>query len=217
VDGIVFSEMPHGVIEGLKGSLLYGKPFVNVGAHIIDNCDIVHIDLSESARDAVLHLHDVGCRRIGYLVPDWLTWFRDHKDERLWGYEAGVRQVGQEPEFVFTPGTSRPLVDSAFKAHIEKHGAPDGLFCYNDEMAIGALRALQDLGLSVPGDVALVGCDGIEDTAYHNPPISTIVMPMAEMFAQAWDFLERRLGQPALPLQKLIVKPHLEVRGSSKR
>jgi len=216
-DGIMLSEMPHGMMRGLEGSLLLGRPFVNVGAYVVENADVVQVDFTERAAEAVVHLHSMGCRRIAYLVPDWLPWFREHSDARLRGYEAGMKEVGQTPELILPSGASRSSVGGSIQAHIEQHGVPDGLFCYNDEMAVGALRKLQDLGLRVPEDVALVGCDGIEETAYHNPPISTIVTPMAEMCARAWEYLAQRISTPDRPLQRLVVQPHLEVRASSRR
>ncbi len=84
-------------------------------------------------------------------------------------------------------------------------------------MAIGAYRALCELGLRVPTDVALVGCDGIEDTEYLERPISTIEQPISEMCALAWDFLQRRIQEPNHPPQRVVLQPKLVIRASSQR
>ena len=65
---------------------------------------------------------------------------------------------------------------------------PDALFCTNDDGAIGCYRGLRDLGLRVPEDVALVGCDGIEDTEYLETPLTTIVQPVEELSRLGWEF-----------------------------
>jgi len=217
VDGFILSELPHGPLPGLEGSLLWGKPFVNIGVYVVDTADFVHVNLLNCGIEAIRHLHTVGCRRIAYLVPDWLDWFRERCDSRLVAYETGIEEIGQPAEFIRTPHAGRSVAGPALKAHIEQHGCPDGLFCYNDEMAVGALRALRELGLRIPEDVALIGCDGITEMEYHNPPVTTIVTPMREVYAYGWKFLQQRIANPELPLQQIDLQPHLEIRASSQR
>lgn len=217
VDGILAVELPRAVIPGMEGLLLGGKPFVSMGVYVTPGADSVRVDFTEQVIEAVRHLHTVGCRRIAYLVPNWFDWFRSCRDARLYGYEAVVAEVGQEPEYILTPDEKRPSVDAVLKEHIARRGHPDGLFCFNDDMAIGAYRALRDLGLRIPGDVTLIGCDGIEDTAYLDPPITTIAQPLEEMCATAWGFLERRMREPNLPLQEITLQATLKIRGSSQR
>jgi DNA-binding LacI/PurR family transcriptional regulator len=65
--------------------------------------------------------------------------------------------------------------------------------------------------------VALAGCDGIEDTEYLECPLTTLVQPVAQMCAAAWDFLKKRLNQPDLKRQRLILKPTLAIRRFSTR
>ncbi len=98
----------------------------------------------------------------------------------------------------------------------------DALVCFNDEMAVGALRALRSRGRSVPGDVALVGCDGIEETAYHDPPLTTLHFPYEEAARAGWQLLRERIeaqketdGGPDTPAPERLLAPELVVRGSS--
>jgi LacI family transcriptional regulator len=69
----------------------------------------------------------------------------------------------------------------------------------------------------VPADIALVGCDGIEDTEYLECPLTTLVQPVAEMCSAAWKFLQNRLAEPEIPLQQAILAPKLAIRESSLR
>jgi DNA-binding LacI/PurR family transcriptional regulator len=91
----------------------------------------------------------------------------------------------------------------------------DALFCHNDDVAFGAYRALCDLGVGVGGEIALVGCDGIEEADYLACPLTTIAQPITEMCALAWEFLHRRMQDPGCPLQQRILRPELLVRAST--
>jgi len=217
VDGVLTIDLPRGRIPGLEGSLLWGKPFINIGAYVIPEADYVRMDFAAQAYAAVQHLIHVGCKRVAYLVPDWFEWFRQINDERLRGYENAMKDAGREPEFILTPQESRSDVTAMLKSYILKNGYPDGLFCFNDDMAIAAFRVLRDLGLNVPKDVAIVGCDGIEDTEYTDPRITTIVQPIEELSVVAWRLLENRIKNPDIPLQQVTVEARLRIRDSSAR
>jgi len=116
-----------------------------------------------------------------------------------------------------TDSKQRAEVRRTIGSYIERFGCPNGIFCYNDDMALGAYRGLCDLGLRVPEQVALVGCDGIEDTQYLETPLSTIVQPVEEMCALAWQFLQKRMQEPDYICQQGIITAKLEIRASSDR
>jgi LacI family transcriptional regulator len=216
VDGILAVDPPRGVIPGLEGSRLWRKALVSLGGYVLDDADFVRVDFTDAVIEAVRQLHRAGCARIAYLVPDWFEWFRGCDDARLRGYETVMREIGRAPEFVIAPNESRPSALATLKVYVERHGCPDGLFCFNDDMAIGAYRALRDLGRRIPDDVALVGCDGIEDMAYHDPPLATIVPPLGDMCARAWEYLERRIREPDAPLQQADFRPRFALRPSAR-
>jgi len=216
VDGILAVDPPRGIIPGLEGSRLWKKALVSLGGYILAEADFVRVDFTDAVIEAVRHLNRAGCKRIAYLVPDWFEWFRQCGDARLQGYGAVMREIGQAPEQIVTPNESRPAARATLTVYVEQHGCPDGLFCFNDDMAIGAYRALRDLGRRIPDDVALVGCDGIEDMAYHDPPLATIVKPLEEMCARAWEFLERRIREPGAALQQADFRPHFVIRPSAR-
>jgi len=217
IDGILAVDLPRGTIPGLENGLLWGKAFANMGAYVMTVSDYVHMDFTLQVIEAVRHLYTVGCRRIAYLVPNWFEWYVECNDARYNAYNTVMAEIGQEPEYIITDDESRENVAGPLKAHIERYGAPDGLFCFNDTMAIAAFRALRDIGRRIPEDVALVGCDGIEETEYTDPRLTTIVQPLQEMCATAWMFLEQRIREPSLPIRQVTLQPRLEVRASSMR
>jgi LacI family transcriptional regulator len=91
---------------------------------------------------------------------------------------------------------------------------PRALVCANDQTAIGAMAALQDAGLSVPGDVAVTGFDGIQLGRHMRPSLTTVVQPMAALGDTAVTMLEDRIGGAALPQRTVELPVRLKLGGS---
>jgi len=130
-----------------------------------------------------------------------------------------MRKAGLKPEFIYYPLSEqqRPITRKLIRDYILSHGRPEAIFCHSDDAALGIYRGLCDLKIKVPEEIALIGCDGIEDTEYLERPLTTLVQPVAEMCAAAWDFLQLRLADPLIPLQHIILKSELAIRESSQR
>ena len=111
----------------------------------------------------------------------------------------------------------RPVARQLIQDYVRDHGRPEAIFCHSDDVARGIYRGLCDAGISVPGDIALVGCDGIEDTEYLECPLTTLVQPVAEMCATAWGFLQMRLEDWTGPAQHAVLRARLAIRESSGR
>jgi LacI family transcriptional regulator len=93
------------------------------------------------------------------------------------------------------------------------------VFAFNDISAIGAIRALEEMGLRVPADVSVLGFDDIYAAAFHNPALTTIRQPLFEMGRLAAQTLLARLteGNDAKVPEVLSVEPTLVVRSSTAR
>lgn len=178
--------------------------------------DSVGVDLGIGARQVMAHLHEQGYHRIAFLAPEGNIL---PGNERFDAYFAAQRKTNSEPILISFPWQeeTREEAETALREYLKSHTVPDAIFCHSDDMALGAYRALCDLKLRVPHDVALVGCDGIADTRYLETPLSTIITPIEEMCAQAWQLLQRRIAEPEAPLQHIVLPSHLEVRASSQR
>lgn len=218
VDGILAFEFPEQVNAFLDMTLSHHPPLVNMGAYYSKRADFVGVDYYVGAVEAVQHLVALGARRIAYLVA---TWGNHPGDARYDAYAHVMQQAGRPTELIpvehSTLKSARPAARQALRDYIQAHGCPDALFCFSDDIALGAYRALCDLRIRVPEEIALVGCDGIEDTEYLECPLSTIVPPQEQVSALAWEYLERRIENPTLPLQQTILPSHLVIRESSKR
>jgi LacI family transcriptional regulator len=162
------------------------------------------------------HLLSAGFRRIAHAT--FIQKSRPRPGRRL-AYEKAMRAAGLQPEFIYYPLSQdqRSLVRRLIQEYIRQHGIPEAIFCHSDDAALGIYRGLCDLGVRVPAEMALVGCDGIQDTEYLECPLTTILQPVTAMCATAWRFLQRRLAEPEGKRQEAMLKPRLAIRESSRR
>ncbi|BCM90079.1 HTH-type transcriptional repressor CytR [Abditibacteriota bacterium] len=174
-------------------------PIVSMGTFFLPHTDFAGLSLFQASSEAVEWLLEAKRQRIGFLVPSAADFMGDERHE---AYESIMRKAGRTPIFIHTEQNSRVAAYETMREFLRDNEPVDGLFCYNDYAAIGASRALREAGLSIPTQVLLVGCDGIEDIDYLDWTLPTIELPIPQMCACAWEFLQQRLSNPALPLQK---------------
>ena len=97
-----------------------------------------------------------------------------------------------------------------------KRQPPTAVFTHNDVLALGALHAIHQTGLSIPGHISLVGYDDIASAAYFTPPLTTVRSPKAEMGALAGRTLLQLVQQKSgLPAQTVTLPVELMVRAST--
>jgi LacI family transcriptional regulator len=214
VDGILAVDRPDRVRNLLLAHSELRTPFVSVGSYQLDTIDYVAVDLRPGTVAAITHLIESGCRRIAYIV--WQA-TNNPGDARRDAYVETMQAAGLAPEYWVFTGNTRSSVLEELSQYVNAGSLPDALFCFNDVMAIGAYKALYNLGLRAPDDILLVGCDGLSETEYLDRPISTIVQPFEDMCRTAWRFLKNRIADPDAPLQQVILQPELVVRESSQR
>ena len=190
-----------------------------VGINVSYDCDLDHafLDLHDGALQVMRHLLGGGLREVAMMIRGGSTL---SYDPRVRAYDTMMKEAGLRPQHIEVAAHRRPEARQSMVAFVENSRAlgralPQAIFCVNDEVAIGAYRGLCDWKVRVPDEVRIVGCGGIEDTEYHACPLSTVAMPIGEICALAWDFLENRLREPALPPQQIVLKPQLVIRQSS--
>ncbi|MEU1281874.1 LacI family DNA-binding transcriptional regulator [Streptomyces sp. NPDC005805] len=157
--------------------------------------DHIAIDNVAAAREAVRHLIGLGHRRIAF-IGSRTGRERQPAHLRLRGWReehAAAGLTADEKLVVVTDGYGRQDGAAAMAALLDSGERPDAVFAYNDLIAIGAMRTLTERGLSVPGDVAVVGFDDIEESRYGATTLTT-VSPDKEAIARlAVDSLVERL------------------------
>jgi len=141
-----------------------------------------------------------GHHRIGFINGEpWM----DASVDRLKGLEKAFAKHG----IAFDPGLVRngdwlPLKGYQLARELlALEDRPTAIFCANDLMALGAIEAAAELGLSVPGDVSIMGYDDQELARYTHPPLTTLVLPNYEMGRHAAELLIEAVasGQPVRP------------------
>jgi DNA-binding LacI/PurR family transcriptional regulator len=158
--------------------------------------DHVSIDNVAGAAAATTHLVSLGRRRIAAIGS------QPHVSGgtaalRLRGYRAALRTAKVRADAALViPAKSYHRADgyAAMNQLLDLPEPPDAVFCFNDLLAIGALRALHERGSAVPGDVAVIGFDGIEEGDFHTPTLSTIRPDKSEIARLALSLLERRIN-----------------------
>ena len=218
VDGICVVDKPEAVQMQFNTFKARAIPVVSAGGYFSRKTDCVQVDLLAGTLDAMEHLIGSGYRRILHVtsVRESLP-----SESRRLGYLRTLRKASLKPEFAYYPSPQTdqmlPFIRQMIKDHIRDHGTPEAVFCHSDDAALGVYRGLCDLGLRVPKDVALVGCDGTSHMEYLPCSLTTIAQPVPLMCATAWQFLQQRIEQPSHPLQHAVLKSSLEIRESSKR
>jgi LacI family transcriptional regulator len=125
-------------------------------------------------------------------------------DSAGWSTKAGNHPMA--PEIGYKP----------MQAQLTKTRDFTAVFCFNDIAAIGAIRALNDVGLSVPGDVSVVGFDDIQSAAYTTPSLTTVRQPLMEMGERGAQVLLERIAdrEKKVPAE-IVMAPELVVREST--
>jgi LacI family transcriptional regulator len=152
-------------------------PYVLVDRNFPElDANYVGVDDAAVGRAATEHLIACGCRRIAHLRgPDVST-----GAGRLRGYQESLTHHGMEVpvEYVVElkggDDRSEEHGHEAMKRLLALQVPPDGVFCYNDEVAIGALRAILSAGLQVPENIAVIGVDNIRFADLLRVPLSSI-------------------------------------------
>ena len=181
----------------------------------LDGCSNVCIDDARGAARVVQHLLDSGRRRIGLLAGSQMS----HSGrERSGGYAKALMAAGENPDPTLTRRCDSPDIDGGYRAARALLGARpdmDGLVCFNDLVAIGALRACAELGRRVPDDIAVSGADDILLASLVTPALTTLRADRQLIGAAALGMLLDQLRDGAKCCSALMIQPELVVRASA--
>jgi len=177
----------------------------------------VVLDQERAARLALRHLTDLGHREIAVIRGNSASSDADDRWQAI-GRAAQDLGISIRPELTLQidlDDSSPHLGYPYTKELLARKHRFTALFAYNDLAAIGAIRAIQETGLRVPGDISVVGFDDIQGAAFHYPSLTTVRQPlhrMGEIAAQT--LLERIEGNEEYPRQ-IAVEPALVIREST--
>jgi LacI family transcriptional regulator len=220
---VVIAERMSGVViavastddSSLQPLLDQRVPIVAVDRHPIDErLDSVVVDNRAGASDAVEHLLSNGWSRIGCLTGPTRV---DTANERLDGYRDALRARRSpiDRSLVRRADYKEAGGYRATRSLLESPDPPDALFVANNPMAVGALRAIRDLGHSVPHDIGLVAFDDSPWTTLTSPTLTVVAQPAYEIGQAAAELLVT--AGTDRPPRHVVLSPTLVVRESSTR
>jgi DNA-binding LacI/PurR family transcriptional regulator len=216
VDGLIFS--PWSIGAGELHRQPGAVPVVLLGERYADGVvDHVAIDNIAAAEEATTHLLALGRRRIAAIgLQPHLS--NNTAALRVRGYRAALRRAGIRPQRGLEVAVRYLHRSDGAQAtrRLLVHGPHvDALFCFTDQLALGALRVLADAGMRVPDDVAVLGFDDIEDGRYAVPSLSTIAPAKDEIAAAALDRLLSRIESGDEAVRDIVASHRLTPREST--
>lgn len=182
-----------------------GLPMMVIGDPGMVACPSVDVDNADAARAAVTHLIGHGYRRIGLITNLPLTFLSSRA--RMAGYRQALEDAGLafSATWIVEGGLGDASGQRAMEQLLGQMPQPDAVFVASDQVALGALAALQVAGLRVPDDVALIGFDDLPVASLVRPSLSTIRVPAADLGRVAsrrlLDLIE---GQPLDGVRMLL-------------
>ncbi|WP_338558173.1 LacI family DNA-binding transcriptional regulator [Erwinia sp. E_sp_B04_7] len=212
VDGIItmdaFSKLPD--LARLIGEM----PWVQC-AEYADEGEIscVGINDIEAAQQVVGYLAEKGCQRIALINHDLSYKYAQLREQ---GYKAALERgqlnwqaIAYASELSFSAGKQ------AMASLLEQEEKPDAVFAVSDTLAAGAMSVIQQAGLRVPEDIAVVGFDGTELAEMTSPPLTTLAQPSRDIGRQAFMLLLQKIDSPASGAERVMLDWQLIRRASA--
>ena len=178
-DGLIFlgHRVPNEIVRLVKELAPRCAPVVN-GCEFTPSIGLpgVHIDNARAAYEAMGHLYGLGHRRIGIVTGPLIS---PLSQDRLQGTMLRAKEAGSQSTLTVLTGDFS--IESGVEAAVqllEKAEPPTAIFCFSDEMAIGAMDGARRRGLRIPEDLSIVGFDDIRFARHLSPPLTTVAQPM---------------------------------------
>ena len=194
-------------------------PVVAVAGHNqIPGITNIVLDHRLAAELTLTHLHSLGHRQIAFMRGQS---FSSDSQERWQSIVEVAGEIGIEIRPELTVQLARDITSPELGYPVMQQLLSGGkkftaLVAFNDQSAIGAIRALQDLGLKVPDDVSVIGFDDIKVAAFNNPKLTTIRQPLSDMGRIAAQCVLNRLNRSEQFRNEIMVDPELVVRDSTR-
>ena len=215
VEGIIFiATTTH--VEQVRSFVRAKIPAVIFYRDVPDiDVDTIRIDNFKAGYTATRHLIDLGHREIACIRP---ASDETPSAQRVEGFKRAMEESGLawQPELMPHGDNRVSSGKSAVQDLVSSRRNFSAIFSTNDAMAIGAMRALREIGYYIPQDVSVVGVDDIILASYSEPPLTTIAQPKYEAGCQAVEFLVERIegGYNQGP-RKILLETQLIVREST--
>ena len=211
VDGIVFITENSGVQSAVSSiQAIWHTPIVLIASEDdVNSYDCIHIDDNLGVATGVEHLVRLGHRSIAY-IGDNLT------ENRLNAFRTAMteQQAPVNEALIHTSATRFEACGyQGMRAILAGNNVPTAVFAAYDDIAIGAMRAIYESGLSIPNDISVIGIDDVAVCPYLHKALTTITNPIKEMAMVSISILSRKIQDKDFTVvQNVVLKPMLVMR-----
>ena len=212
LDGVLVQSGQHGdqqiighLVDARLPMVVLGRPFRS------DNVSYIDVDNIQASFTAVQHLIHLGYQRIGTITgPENSTVGIDRKT----GYLNALAEYNHpfDPSLVTEGDFSEAAGYAAMQRLLPVR--PDAIFSASDMMALGAMRAAREAGMSMPGDIAFIGVDDLPQASLPDVQLTTMRQPIRSFGTQAIELLIDLVNNGIHPPRKIIMDTELIIRAS---
>jgi DNA-binding LacI/PurR family transcriptional regulator len=210
VDGVVVIAPQKSALDALR-HLPPGIPVTAVEAGPDSSVPVVAVDQFGGAMAATRHLLELGHRTVWHIAgpADWLE-----AEQRVAGWRAALKESGAAtPPLLRGDWSAR----SGYELGRQLVQEPEvtAVFVGNDQMALGLLRLLHEVGRETPRQISIVGFDDIPEAAYFTPPLTTVRQDFAEVGRRCLHLLLGQIEGSPRPRERVVVPAELILRRST--
>jgi LacI family transcriptional regulator len=216
-DGMIICPAGGSKASSLEQLVSARIPLVQISREIPEaGLDFVGADDEHGIALAVEHLVALGHVRIGMIggTAGTSTGQRRHQG---WRDALARRGLLAEPALLQPGFGTRETGLRGVQALLDLPEPPTAAVCFNDLTAFGAMLGLRHRGLEAGRDFSIVGCDDVKEASQWYPALTTISNRQHEMGRLAAELLTERMGRPEAPTRRILLEPHLVVRGTTAR
>jgi DNA-binding LacI/PurR family transcriptional regulator len=210
IDGVITIALPGEIVKEIENSL-DGAVIVIVDSEPSKKFDVVNIDNIYGATIATQYLIDAGHTEILHVTGPENGY---ESVKRKLGYETTMKSAGLKPAVIVGDWSIATGFDVGIKVSKMKKW-PTAVFCANDHLALGMMKAFSEAGIDVPGDISVIGFDNIPEANYLIPALTTVGQNFDELGNNAIEkmLLQLRAGSKK---EAVMIKPALVLRSSTK-
>ncbi len=214
VDGLLISSP---LVNDQEIRLLHeeGTPIVLHGGLESTGIPSVDVDNTQGAHSAVSHLISLGHQRIGHISNAPFSY--TSSVDRLNGYRKALDEanISFDPELVLPGEFTADSGYALMRQLLDLPQPPTAMFIGSDVLSIGAVDAIYDRNLSIPGDISIASFDDVLLSRYVRPPLTTIHLPAYDLGRRAGEMILKIIQKEPLPSQRVLLPTELIVRQST--
>jgi DNA-binding LacI/PurR family transcriptional regulator len=210
VDGVIII-FEASLLDRVQITLPPGLPVVVIDSDAASGYAVVDTDQALGARLATEHLLSLGHRGIWHIGGPTTSFSATHRAE---SWRATLERAGITPPPIIHGDWS---TESGYRAMLELAGQGDltAVFAANDQMALGAMKALHELHRGIPGDVSVVGFDDMDESGSFWPPLTTVHQNFRDVGRVAMERLLAQIDDPNAAPSTTLIPTELVVRQST--